>query len=106
MKCACVPADVLVLEPGSASDEALRRRFVRENPDMLKRFSADLLPLMLQVYGGTVVAQVTLACKHGTRALAGTACRRNAGFAAIRCPCRHSQVLLDRKALTHSSTRP
>ena len=38
----------------------VRRRFIRENPDVLQRFSADLLPLMLQVHGGTVMAQARL----------------------------------------------
>ena len=40
------------------SDETLRRRFIAENLQVLQSFSADLLPLMLQVYGGTVMSQV------------------------------------------------
>ncbi len=34
-----------------------RRRFIADNMDLLQGFSADLLPLMLQVHGGTVTAQ-------------------------------------------------
>ena len=38
----------------------MQRRFIRENLDVLQRFSADLLPLMLQVHAGTVMAQARL----------------------------------------------
>ena len=43
--------------PGASADEVARRRFICDNLDLLQSFSADLLPLMLQVHGGTVMAQ-------------------------------------------------
>ena len=47
-------------EPSNAqsSDILIRRRILADNPDLLEQFSRDVLPLLLQVYGATVVAQV------------------------------------------------
>ena len=36
----------------------LRVQFIRENPELLQTFAANLLPQMLQVYNGSVVQQV------------------------------------------------
>ncbi|KAK9803385.1 hypothetical protein WJX72_003423 [[Myrmecia] bisecta] len=55
----------------SAADDAvkeehkevcLRTRFLNDHPDVLQRFSEDLLALLLQVYGGTVLQQVRNSC--------------------------------------------
>lgn len=35
-------------------------QFIRENPELLRTFAANLLPQMLQVYNGSVVSQVRL----------------------------------------------
>jgi hypothetical protein len=35
-------------------------QFIRENPELLQTFAANLLPQMLQVYNGSVVSQVRL----------------------------------------------
>lgn len=34
---------------GAASEECQRAAFVRDNPALLQKFSADLLPLMIKV---------------------------------------------------------
>lgn len=41
-----------------AEDIATRRKFLIDNPDLLHKYGEDLLPLLLQVYNGTVVQQV------------------------------------------------
>lgn len=49
-------------ESGSAAEkeDCLRTRFLQEHPETLQRFTADLLPLLLQVYGSTVLDKVIL----------------------------------------------
>ncbi len=49
-------------ESGSAAEkeDCLRTRFLQEHPETLQRFTSDLLPLLLQVYGSTVLDKVTL----------------------------------------------
>ena len=48
-------------ESGSVADkeDCLRTCFLQDHPEMLQRFTSDLLPLLLQVYGSTVVDKVT-----------------------------------------------
>ncbi|KAL0023887.1 hypothetical protein WJX79_004926 [Trebouxia sp. C0005] len=51
-------------ESGSAAEkeDCLRTRFLQEHPETLQRFTADLLPLLLQVYGSTVLDKVRNQC--------------------------------------------
>lgn len=53
-------AEVLLAPTGSSpeSEACLRVRYLRCNPAVLQRYSSDLLALLVQVYNGTVVAQV------------------------------------------------
>ena len=48
-------------EGGNAAEkeQCLRTLFLQEHPDTLQRFTADLLPLLLQVYGSTVLEKVS-----------------------------------------------
>ncbi len=60
---ACMPADCKDAdESGGAADkeDCLRTRFLQEHPETLQRFTSDLLPLLLQVYGSTVLDKVIL----------------------------------------------
>ena len=43
---------------GAEGETCLRMRFLRDNPAVLQRYSSDLLALLVQVYSGTVAAQV------------------------------------------------
>ena len=46
-------------EHGSQSEDvAARRKFLSENSELLYQYGTNLLPLLLQVYHGTVVQQV------------------------------------------------
>ena len=47
-------------ERGSAAEkeQCLRTRFLHDHPDALHKFTSDLLPLLLQVYGSTVLEKV------------------------------------------------
>ena len=49
-------------EAGSVAEkeECLRTRFLQDHPEALHKFTADLLPLLLQVYGSTVLEKVRL----------------------------------------------
>ena len=49
-------------ESGSAAEkeDCLRTRFLQEHPETLQRFTSDLLLLLLQVYGSTVLDKVNL----------------------------------------------
>ncbi len=44
-------------DAGPTSAQA-RVQFLRDNPELLRTFAANLLPQMLQVYNGSVVSQV------------------------------------------------
>ena len=56
----CEAADCKGAEEGSAVEEqqCLRTRFLQDHPEALHRFTSDLLPLLLQVYGSTVLEKV------------------------------------------------
>ncbi len=60
-------------ESGSAAEkeDCLRTRFLQEHPETLQRFTSDLLPLLLQVYGSTVLDKVNFV---SARQAAGLAC--------------------------------
>ena len=60
-------------ESGSAAEkeDCLRTRFLQEHPETLQRFTSDLLPLLLQVYGSTVLDKVSFV---SARQAAGLAC--------------------------------
>ena len=46
-------------EQGTQTEDVLaRRKFLAENPELLYQYASNLLPLLLQVYHGTVVQQV------------------------------------------------
>ena len=49
-------------ESGSAAEkeDCLRTRFLQEHSETLQRFTSDLLLLLLQVYGSTVLDKVNL----------------------------------------------
>ncbi|KAK9826455.1 hypothetical protein WJX81_000175 [Elliptochloris bilobata] len=47
---------------GQEGEACLRARFLCDNPAVLQRYSSDLLALLVQVYSGTVVAQVKVRC--------------------------------------------
>lgn len=49
-------------DSGSAAEkeDCLRTCFLQEHPKTLQRFTSDLLPLLLQVYGSTVLDKVIL----------------------------------------------
>ncbi|EFN55600.1 hypothetical protein CHLNCDRAFT_52424, partial [Chlorella variabilis] len=48
---------------GEESEEVCQRtRFVHDHPALLQKFSADLLPLMIQVYSSSVTPQVKRQC--------------------------------------------
>jgi hypothetical protein len=51
---------VAVDDNGGPTDASLRLRFIQDNPELLRQFSTDMLPLMLQVYGSTVLPTVSL----------------------------------------------
>ncbi|KAL0044182.1 hypothetical protein WJX82_003026 [Trebouxia sp. C0006] len=60
-----IPQDCKVAdESGSAAEkeDCLRTRFLQEHPETLQRFTSDLLPLLLQVYGSTVLDKVRNQC--------------------------------------------
>ncbi len=56
MSADCKGAD----DSGSAAEQedCLRKRFLQEHPETLQKFTSDLLPLLLQVYGSTVLDKV------------------------------------------------
>ena len=56
----CEAADCKGAEEGSAVEEqqCLRTRFLQDHPEALHRFTSDLLSLLLQVYGSTVLEKV------------------------------------------------
>ena len=57
----CPGASEIEVDPNAGPTSAqLRVQFIRENPELLQIFAANLLPQMLQVYNGSVVSQVRL----------------------------------------------
>ncbi len=57
----CSGASEIEVDPDSGPTSArLRVQFIREHPELLQTFAANLLPQMLQVYNGSVVSQVRL----------------------------------------------
>ncbi|KAL4436702.1 hypothetical protein ABPG75_003841 [Micractinium tetrahymenae] len=48
--------------PSGGFEGCQRTEFVRDNPGLLQKFSADLLPLMIQVYSSSVTPQVKQRC--------------------------------------------
>ena len=47
-------------------EECLRTRFLQQHPETLQKFTSDLLPLLLQVYGSTVLDKVQPDCSATT----------------------------------------
>lgn len=61
-RCEC--ADCKGAEEGGSATEkeqCLRTRFLQEHSEALHKFTSDLLPLLLQVYGSTVLEKVRVA---------------------------------------------
>ncbi len=44
---------------GGAGETCLRMEFLKKNPDVLEKYMADLLPLLMQVYSNTVTPTVS-----------------------------------------------
>ena len=65
-------------------DVAARRKFLGDNPELLYQYASNLLPLLLQVYHGTVVQQVPLLAifhnhfpKHSAYAFLAASCYKH-----------------------------
>ena len=54
----CVEEDKEGLLLGGSADVGVRRKFLKNHPEVLERFCSDLLPLVVQVYSSTVITQV------------------------------------------------
>ncbi|KAL3152604.1 hypothetical protein ABBQ32_001622 [Trebouxia sp. C0010 RCD-2024] len=61
----CEAADCKGAEEGGSAvekEQCLRTRFLQDHPEALHKFTSDLLPLLLQVYGSTVLDKVRTQC--------------------------------------------
>lgn len=68
----CEAADCKGAEEGGSAvekEQCLRTRFLQDHPEALHKFTSDLLPLLLQVYGSTVLDKVCASRICGATAL-------------------------------------
>ena len=60
----------------AGKEGCLHARYVGENPVILKNFSTDLLPLLLQIYGSTVAEKVHSSATPTYMDWCGKVCKR------------------------------